>query len=149
MEQSSAEPSWRRAVNCERNTDNEYDALSSERPSLRYWAATSLGNSGDADVVDRLADCLSDELSAVRVAAALAICQLKKSDRAVKILGREVNNENLIVGMYAIRALEQAPDQAHVVGKTVENAKDSPYEFTRRIAVRLSSKLQSRDRQSR
>jgi len=119
-----------------------YGALSSDRPSLRYWAATSLGNSGDADVVDRLAGCFSDESPAVRVAAAMATCKLKKSDRAVKLLGREVNNDNLIVGMYAIRALEQVPDQAHVVKDTIENAKNSPYEFTRRIAVRLSTALQ-------
>jgi len=120
-----------------------YGALSSRRPCLRYWAATSLGNGTEADAVDRLAGCLSDESPAVRVAAALATCKLAKSERAVRLLGREVNNDNLIVGMYAIGALEQAGDQARAVSDTIESAKSSRYEFTRRIADRLSAKLEA------
>jgi hypothetical protein len=124
-------------------------ALSSDRPSVRYWAATGLGNGGDANVVDRLDKCLSDESPAVRVAAALATCKLTRSTRAVELLSREVDNDNLIVGMYAIRALEQVAGQASAVSDTIENAKNSPYEFTRRIAKRLSAKLQLKGRPAR
>ena len=57
-------------------------------------------------------------------------------------MAQEVENENLIVGMYAVRGLELAgPESARPFLSTIKAARESPYEFTRRIAGRLTGKL--------
>lgn len=116
------------------------DALSSATPSLRYWAATWLGNLGDQTALKPLARTQSDPVDGVRVAAALALCKLGRK-RNVETLIKEIDNTNLIVGMYAIRAIEVSAIDTPAVRKAVEKAKDSRYEFTRRYAKRLSGKF--------
>jgi len=118
------------------------DALESPVPSVRYWAATWLGNLGDQTAVKPLAKRLSDPAAAVRVAVALALCKLGKK-RNVKTLIKEIDNSNLIVGMYAIRAIEISEIDTPAVRKAVEKANENQYEFTRRIAKRLSGKFKA------
>jgi hypothetical protein len=61
----------------------------------------------------------------------------------VELLGKETENANFIVGMYAIRALELlGPKVAAAEVDTIRAAQDSPYEFTRRIARRMTAKLE-------
>ena len=108
---------------------------------MRYWAATGLGILGEAAAAKPLGERLRDSSGAVRVAAALALCRLGEPETAVQTLIDEIDNSNLIVGMYAMRALELSGVDSPEVRKAVEEAKDSPYEFTRRIAKRLSAAL--------
>jgi arylsulfatase A-like enzyme len=113
-------------------------ALQSERPSVRYHAATWLGILGDRSAAEALAERADDEVAAVRVAVSLALCQLGRHERHAPRLARLIEDENLIVGMYAIRALEHIGPQAAAVQPAIEAARESRYEFTRRIANRLT-----------
>jgi hypothetical protein len=122
-------------------------ALSHESSAMRYWAATRLGLQGDRKHLELLAPLTSDPDGGVRVAAALARCRIDATPQDVALLAEEVGNENRPVGMYAIRALELiGPEIAATQAGVVRAAQQSPYEFTRRIARRLNTKLGELDR---
>lgn len=115
-------------------------ALAHEQAAGRYWAATLLGVHGDETHLKLLAPLLKDHSSGVRIAAALATCRL--GDKAgAAVLAKEITNENYLAGLYAIRGLELAGPMARPHASTIQQAKNSPYEFTRRIARRLTGKL--------
>lgn len=117
------------------------EALSSDRASIRYWAAIWLGNLQDDSVVPQLAKLTSDPSVPVRVAAALALCRLGQSQEYVSLLAQQIESDNLITGMYAIRALEQVGPSAKAVLPAIRKARENPYEFTRRFARRMTSQL--------
>ncbi len=119
-------------------------ALDSPKPAVRYWGATGLGNLGDKRTVKYLSWRISDTDAAVRIASALALCKIGESEKYAGTLIEEIDNSNLIAGMYAIRALEISGVANAAARKAVEKAKDNPYEFTRRIAKRLSAKFAER-----
>jgi len=116
------------------------EALSSDRASIRYWAATALGVQGDKSCASDLANLKSDSSSAVRVAVSLALCRLGDSTSA-GTLAEEIANDNLLTGLYAIRGLEMTGTMARPHIAAIRAAQDSKYEFTRRIARRLTESL--------
>jgi arylsulfatase A-like enzyme len=116
-------------------------ALNDRDPALRYWAATGLGNSGDAEQVTPLTRRLEDKDAGVRVAAALALCRLGQNTQAVPLLIGEIENRNVIVGLYAIRALEMSGVDNSEVRAAIKKTQDNVYEFTRRIANRMAGNL--------
>ncbi len=118
-------------------------ALESKEPSIRYWAATGLGRLGDASAIAALSKTTNDSSSAVRIAASLALCKLGEADQHINSIIKEINNSNLIAGMYAIRALELSAVDTPEVRDAVEKARKNPYEFTRRIANRMSIRFNS------
>ena len=115
-------------------------ALKSNSPAVRYWAATLLGVRGDRTHTKALARLTKDASSDVRVAGALALCRLGDASQA-KLLADEITNENLLTGMYAIRALELTGRLAKPHAEAIKAARQGPYEFTRRIATRLTGTL--------
>ncbi len=115
--------------------------LQSERASLRYWAASWLGNLGDSSAAEHLIRLANDPTPAVQVATALALCKLGRHKKYLPLLAEHIESENLITGMYAIRALEQVGPAARAVLPAIEKARQHPYEFTRRIARRLAASL--------
>jgi hypothetical protein len=116
-------------------------ALRSERASIRYWAATWLGNLKDPSLASHLTMLIDDENPTVRVAAAHALANLGEPARYVPLLAEHINSANLITGMYAITALEQLGQTAKTALPAIHTARENPYEFTRRIARRLARKL--------
>jgi len=82
-----------------------------------------------------------DPVPAVRVAAALALGRHGQQEKYLPLLANHIEADNLLVGMYAIRALEKLGPAARTMLPAIEKAKESPYEFTRRFAKRLSSQL--------
>lgn len=114
--------------------------LQSDHASIRYWAATMLGVSGDSEHRDQLMPLTRDPSSGVRVAASLALFRLGDTTVAEN-LAAEIDNKNLLTGMYAIRALEMTGPSAASHRETILAARKSQYEFTRRIARRLTVKL--------
>jgi uncharacterized sulfatase len=116
-------------------------ALESDQASLRYWAATWLGSRRETSAVPRLVELTDDPTPAVRVAAALALCQMGHDEEYVPLLARLMDSENLVAGHYAIRALEQAGQPARAALPAIKRALDNPHEMTRRIASRLCSRL--------
>jgi arylsulfatase A-like enzyme len=115
-------------------------ALASPRPSIRYWDATWLGLVGKVNCVDELENRLMDPDATVRIAVALALYRLGHASRSVEILAEEIRNYNLLVGLYAIRALESMGEGAQPARDAVVAARNHPYEYVRRIANRLSMK---------
>lgn len=119
--------------------------LASPQPAIRYWSASLLGVVGNRSFTDRIGLLTKDASSGVRVAAALALCRLG-DPTASQLLADEVANENLSTGMYAIRGLELIGANAKPHLQIVRAARDNPYEFTRRIAVRLHTSLTGQER---
>ncbi len=118
-------------------------ALKSKEPAIRYWAATGLGVLGDKAAILPLSKKVTESSAPIRVAAALALCRLGEGTKYAGALIDEIENDNLITGMHAIRALELSGVDNPSVRKAVEKARKNPYEFTRRIAKRMSANFQS------
>lgn len=112
-------------------------------PSVRYWAATWLGNLRAVECQRLVADLAADPVPTVRLAANLALCKLGKSNTHLPELVKLLDEPNLLVGMYAINAIEQTG----ILDKTVENAArkalDNPYDGTQRYGNRLLAKCES------
>lgn len=109
-------------------------AANSQDPSERYWAATWLGVNKTKNAKEKVFALTGDSNPAVRVAAALAMYKIDDYYNPIPLLGKEINNENLIVGMYAINAIEQSGIRNEEVREVALKAVNSPYEFTQRFA---------------
>ena len=108
-------------------------------PSTRYWAAVWLGVNKTAESKPTLLNLTADQVPTVRVAAAQALCKL--SDLAhMKILVEHIQDPNLLVGMFALRAIEELGDAGKAHREAIAAAQKSKYEFSRRIARRLTGK---------
>ncbi len=112
---------------------------SSEDPSTRYWAAVWLGVNHVEAGRSTLQALVSDETPAVRVAAAQALVRLG-DEAKMKVLVDLINDPNLLVGMYALRAIEELGDLGRPFSTEIAAAQNSKYEFSRRIAKRLTRK---------
>lgn len=116
-------------------------ALGHERASIRFWAAYGLGNIHEKaeGAVPAIRSALNDNSDAVKIAAARALCRIGHTEPSLQVLADNLENQNLIVGLYAALFIEDLDKDLIVrVMPAIEKAKNSPYEFTRRIAVRLS-----------
>ena len=122
-------------------------ASDSDRASLRYWAATWLGHLQEKSHTEKLIELTRDPAPTVRVAAALAMSRQGHQEQYVPLLASHINSDNLLTGMYAIRALEQVGPSAKAALPAIEEARKNPYEFTRRFAKRLASQLHSSTKQ--
>ena len=108
-------------------------------PSTRYWAAVWLGVNKTADGKATLLKLTADPVPSIRVAAAQALCKLGDLSQ-LKLLIKHINDPNLLVGMFALRAIEELGDAGKVHKAKIAAAQKSKYEFSRRIARRLTAK---------
>ena len=113
------------------------EAVDSDDPSERYWAATWLGVNKEKTAENKIESLTQDENASVRVAANLALYKINSDYNPIPALAEEVTNENLIVGMYAINAIEQTNIRNDEVKAIAEKAADSEYEFTQRFGKYL------------
>ncbi len=120
------------------DTDTLLEYAQSQDASTRYWAAVWFGVNQTESAKSILEVLLADETSAVRVAAAQALVKFGDPSH-IKLLIDHINDPNYLVGMYAIRAIEELGDLAKSYQAEIAAAQDSPYEFTQRIAQRLIS----------
>lgn len=129
----------------QKDTDGLQQALIHERASIRFWAAYGLGNIPETagDAVPLLQIALYDKSDAVKIASARALCRLDHPEPALQILADHLDNPNLIVGLYAALFIEDLDESLVIrILPAIENAKDNPYNFIRRVAIRLSQKYQ-------
>jgi arylsulfatase A-like enzyme len=115
------------------------DFAKSLDPSTRYWAAVWLGVNKSAKGKDPLLKLTADPVPAVRVAAAQALCKLGNLSH-MKLLVDHIEDPNLLVGMFALRAIEELGDAGKAHRTAIAAAQKSKYEFSRRIARRLTGK---------
>lgn len=112
-------------------------AAKSKDPSERYWAVTWLGENKAKSASDLVVALCSDEVASVRIAANLARYKIDPRFNPVPSLGEELNSNNLIVGMYAMNAIEQTGIRNEEVKSIAFIASESKYEFTRRFGKYL------------
>ena len=115
------------------------DFAESADPSTRYWAAVWLGVNKSAKGKATLLKLTADPVPGVRVAAAQALCKLGDLNQ-LKLLVKHINDPNLLVGMFALRAIEELGDAGKTYHVAIASAQKSKYEFSRRIARRLTAK---------
>jgi len=108
-------------------------------PSTRYWAAVWLGVNKTAEGKATLLKLTADSVPAVRVAAAQALCKFGDLSQ-MKLLVEHIKDPNLLVGMFALRAIEELGDAGKAHREAIAAAQKSKYEFSRRIARRLTGK---------
>ena len=115
------------------------DFAKSSDPSTRYWAAVWLGVNKTATGKATLLKLTVDPVPTVRVAAAQALCKLGDLN-TLKLLVEHIKDPNLLVGMFALRAIEELGDAGKAYRTDIASAQKSKYEFSRRIARRLTAK---------
>ena len=120
-------------------SDKLMDFAKSSDPSTRYWAAVCLGVNKTAGSKSTLLKLTTDPVPTVRVAAAQALCKFGDLGQ-MKVLVEHIHDPNLLVGMFALRAIEELGDVGKKHHDAIETAQKSKYEFSRRIARRLTGK---------
>ena len=108
-------------------------------PATRYWAAVWLGVNKTAEGKSTLLKLSADPVPVVRVAAAQALCKFGELGQ-MKVLVEHIEDPNLLVGMFALRAIEELGDAGKASREAIASAQKSKYEFSRRIARRLTTK---------
>ncbi len=93
-------------------------ATSDPDDAIRYWAATGVGNIGP-EARERaeqpMLDALEDASSAVRTAAARALCRLGRPEKALPVLIRELTKGTQWERLQAANALDEIDLQARPV----------------------------------
>jgi arylsulfatase A-like enzyme len=121
-------------------------AMDDKRPSIRWWAARSLGNLGleakCVEAVSVLTQGLTDDSGGVRVEAARALCKMDLDGKGLPVLVEELKNEDQIVCHYAALALEDIGEKAQPALDALKQARDDKYEYVRRVSNRLVGTLQ-------
>ncbi|MCK5465679.1 MAG: DUF4976 domain-containing protein, partial [Bacteroidales bacterium] len=120
------------------NNEVLLEALNAHGPAERYWAVTWLGVNKARAAKEPVAELTNDPDPSVRIAANLALYKIDPSYDPIPSLGKEVNHENLIVGMYAMSAIEQTGMRSEAVKAVAQIASQSKYEFTKRYGTFLS-----------
>jgi len=113
------------------------EAARSSDPSERYWAVTWLGVNDVKSAKEEVKELTKDKDPTVRIAANLALFKLDSNYNPIPTLGKEVNHENLIVGLYAMSAIEQSGIRNSEVKEVSKMASESKYEFTKRYGKYL------------
>jgi HEAT repeat protein len=121
-------------------------AMKDERPSIRWWAARSLGNLGlevkCIEAVSVLTQALTDKSGGVRVEAARALCKMNLESQGLPVLMEDLKNEDQVVRHYAALALEDIGEKAQPALDALKQAREDKYEYVRRISNRLVGALQ-------
>lgn len=119
-------------------------ALNHRNASIRFWGAYGLGNIPEKaqNALPFLKIALKDESDAVKIATARALCRMNQMDPALEVLAGNLDNSNLIVGLYSALFIEDM-NETHAIKilPEIDKAQDNPYEFTRRVANRLTTEL--------
>jgi arylsulfatase A-like enzyme len=113
------------------------DAINSNEPTERYWATTWLGVNKVKSAHDKVEALTKDKAASVRIAANLALYKIDSSYNPIPALGKEVNHKNLIVGMYAINAIEQTGIRNDEIKAIAKIATDNRNDFTQRFGKYL------------
>jgi uncharacterized sulfatase len=93
-------------------------AMPDPDPAIRYWGATGIGNIGtpaEDEAAEAMKRALRDDSSAVRTAAARALCRLGVPDEALPVLIRELTEGTQWERLYAANALDEIDEQARPV----------------------------------
>ena len=108
---------------------------------VRQHGCDAIKRTGAKQILESLA---TDPTPTVRIAACLALCRLGHEKTYLPKLVDLIGDPNLIVGMYAMNAIEQTELYNDVAKQAAEIAKASRYEFTRRYGKRLAGLVEEK-----
>ncbi|MEO1983366.1 MAG: HEAT repeat domain-containing protein, partial [Fuerstiella sp.] len=121
--------------------------LSHDDATVRYWAATGIGNRGDSIVslskaTDALGVLLQDESENVRIAAARALMDLGHRRRALRTLSQVLDGGTQWARVHAAIVLDELGEAARPVIKAMKRNKVNRDGFVAKgkYAVRVLNK---------
>ena len=131
-------------------------ALDDRDDAIRYWGTTGIGNIGlpaKETALETVRERLDDESSAVRTAAARALCRLGKPADALPVLIREFTEGTQWERLHAANALDEIDEQARPVieqmaeGLEYQKGFNSDGKYRVRVTNRALNELNGTDNQ--
>lgn len=132
--------------------DDLIAGLADNDPSVRYWAATGIGNIGAEASKARtvIANALSDRSANVRIAAARAAARLGDVEAAIKVLTNELKSNQPWGRLAAVIVLDEMDEQARpALGALKAAMKNQPNKYIVRVANHAVNELEGTDHQVR
>jgi arylsulfatase A-like enzyme len=119
-------------------------------PSVRYWAATGIGNIGAAaaEAKPAIQKALTDRSPSVRIAAARATAKLGNPAAAIRVLEQELASDHQWGRLAAAIVLDEMDEQARPALPALKKAlKNQPNKYIIRVANRAINELEGTDNQ--
>ena len=126
------------------------DALQNEDASIRYWAATGIGNIGPAatSTLKRVTESLNDPSPSVRIAAARAVAKLGSPEEALPVLEAELRSDHQWGRLAAAIVLDEMDEEARPALPSLQQALlNQPNKYIVRVANRAINELENTDHQ--
>ena len=127
-----------------------FDALESKDASVRYWAATGIGNIGTSakNMLARVTQCLDDPSPSVRIAAARAVANLGSPEEALPVLEAELQSEHQWGRLAAAIVLDEMDDEARPALPSLKQALlNQPNKYIVRVTNRAINELENTNQQ--
>jgi len=124
--------------------------LNDPDPSVRYWAATGVGNIGSsaADSLPAIKKALADTSPSVRIAAARAAAKLGETTVAIRVLEQELASDHQWGRLAAAIVLDEMDEQARAALPALKKALvDQPNKYIVRVANRAINELENTNHQ--
>jgi N-sulfoglucosamine sulfohydrolase len=114
-------------------------SLSHKNEAVRFWSAISLGNGQNlAKNHKAIADLnlkLNDEVAAVRIASARALCKTGDFDKTVKLLRKEIESDDEWVRLLAVQILDEIGNNAKpALAELQKRISDDENQYVARVA---------------
>jgi uncharacterized sulfatase len=122
------------------------EALKNKDASIRYWAATGIGNIGAPAkrIRKRVAQCLDDPSPSVRIAAARAVAKLGAPEDALPVLEAELQSDHQWGRLAAAIVLDEMDDKARPALPSLKQALlNQPNKYIVRVANRAINELEN------
>lgn len=124
--------------------------LNDPDPSVRYWAATGVGNIGSsaAASLPAIKKALADTSPSVRIAAARAAAKLGETTVAIRVLEQELASDHQWGRLAAAIVLDEMDEQARAALPALKKALvDQPNKYIVRVANRAINELEKTNHQ--
>ncbi len=119
--------------------------LSSPDATIRYWAATGIGNIGspkNTEAIELLRELLSDDVTSVRVAAARGMCRCGQLEAGLTVLEDELKSELEWARLASAIALDELDEAARPVLPALQAALvEQPNKYIVRVANKAVNDL--------
>ena len=125
-------------------------ALQDKNASIRYWAATGIGNIGSAamSTLTRVAESLNDPSPSVRIAAARAVAKLGSPEEALPVLEAELQSDHQWGRLAAAIVLDEMDNEARPALPSLKQALlNQPNKYIVRVANRAINELENTNHQ--